>query len=113
MEEDQKLEIKVKSEMVVEIPVKRSSRASVAKKPRYTEDEEVDELEDKKPIIKDFATSRKRKGESFLKRRIQLDSTELPELSPLHSDERNGPQRPRRTDHQEGDFFLKPSNSYC
>ena len=69
MEEDQKPEIKVKSEMVVEIPVKRSSRTSVAKKPKYTEDEEVDELEDKKPIIKDFATSRKRKGESSLTER--------------------------------------------
>jgi hypothetical protein len=58
---------KVKKELVVEIPVKRSSRASAVKKPKYVEDiEEGDELEDKKPIIKDFAVSRKRKGEGFL-----------------------------------------------
>lgn len=52
----------VKTEMIVEIPIKRSSRAS-ASRPMYVEevDELEDELEDKKPIVKDFAT-RKRKG---------------------------------------------------
>ena len=53
----------VKTEMIVEIPVKRSSRA-IATKPKYNvDDDEDDELEDKKPIVKDFA-SRKRKGTS-------------------------------------------------